>query len=261
MSARKHTKTRSSRSWDPVAEWYTGWVGAAGSEHHRRVAIPSLMSLLDPVQGERILDMGCGPGVLAPHVSRAGARYTGIDSSRRLIAFARKHHAGRGRFIVADATDPALLTRFEQGDFDGVTFLLSIQDIDPLAPAVLNAAAALRPGGRIVLLMTHPCFRVPRQSGWGWDDQRRLRYRRVDRYLTPLRVPMKEYGKGSHGTTRSHHRPLQEYVAALTAAGLLIDCMREIPTHQQESPGPLAKAERMANREIPLFLGLRAVKR
>jgi hypothetical protein len=37
----------------------------------------------------------------------------------------------------------------------------------------------------MVLLLTHPCFRVPRQSGWGWDEQRKLQYRRVDRYLTP----------------------------------------------------------------------------
>ena len=42
--------------------------------------------------------------------------------------------------------------------------------VDPLEPALASAAWALRPGGRLALLLTHPCFRIPRQSGWGWDE-------------------------------------------------------------------------------------------
>ena len=49
---------------------------------------------------------------------------------------------------------------------------------------------------------------------------RRLRYRRVDRYLTRLAVPMKSYGGG--GATRSYHRPLGAYVNGLAACGLLV---------------------------------------
>lgn len=122
-----------------------------------------------------------------------------------------------------------------------------------------------RPGrcgreGAAVLVMTHPCFRIPRQSGWGWDRRRRLQFRRVDHYLTPLAVPMKRYGEDGRQATRSHHRPLADYVNALASRGLLVDGAREIPSHRPPSPGPRAKAERRANREIPLLLGLRAVK-
>lgn len=261
MAERKYSKKSSSRSWDPIADWYTGWVGAQGSEHHREVAIPTLMRLLQPRKGEKILDVGCGPGVLAPYVSRAGAHYTGVDASSKLIAFARKHHGAIGRFILGDATDSKLVTRLGRVEFDAATFLLSIQDIDPLDSVLRNAATTLRWGGRIVILMTHPCFRVPRQSGWGWDDKRRIRYRRIDHYLTPLDVPMKQYGKGNSQATRSYHRPIQEYVDGLVDAGLLIDCIQEIPTHRTDPPGRYSRAERRANREIPLFLGLRAVKR
>src|SRR5699024_1391672 len=67
MAGRKHRQKGSSRSWDPVADWYTGWVGPDGSEHHRRLAIPAVIELLGPEAGERVLDIGCGPGVLAPH--------------------------------------------------------------------------------------------------------------------------------------------------------------------------------------------------
>lgn len=260
MAERRRSTQASTRGWDPVAAWYTGWVGSEGSEHHRRTAIPALLDLLQPQPGERVLDLGCGPAVLAPHVAGVGAHYTGVDVSGKLIAFARRHHAEHGRYLVADATRRDLLQRIDAHAFDAVTFLLSIQDIDPLQGVLQNAAAALRGGGRAVLLMTHPCFRVPRQSGWGWDEQRRLRYRRVDRYLTPLAVPMKQYRGGGGGATRSHHRPLQQYVDALADHGMLVDRLREVPTHLCASEGPRARAERLANQEIPLFLALRAVK-
>src|SRR5215211_8950028 len=68
-------------SWDPIADWYVGWVGEEGSKHHRNVAVPALLELLDPRTGEHVLDVGCGPGVLAPPVADAGARYTGVDAS------------------------------------------------------------------------------------------------------------------------------------------------------------------------------------
>src|SRR5690606_21175062 len=106
------------------------------------------------------------------------------------------------------------------GTFHAAVFLLSIQDIEPLGEALEGVRATLAPGGRLVIVMTHPCFRVPRQSGWGVDEGRGLTYRRVDRYLTELAVPMKRYGRGGReGATRSYHRPLQTYVEALARVG------------------------------------------
>jgi len=246
-----------SRSWDPVAGWYAGWAGAQGSEHHRRLAIPAVLELLEPVAGERILDVGCGPGALASHVTRAGAHYTGIDASRKLLAIARRHHGARGDFVLGDATRLAECGALRAGSFDAVVFLLSIQDIDPLDRAIDSAAWALRAGGRIVILMTHPCFRVPRQSGWGWDASRKLRYRRIDRYLTPLAVPMKRYGGGRRGATRSYHRPLMDYVNRLAGAGIVVDRLLELPTYRVDSPVRAGPSAQSADGEIPLFLGIR----
>ena len=51
-----------------------------------------LIGVLDPKPGERILDLGCGDGVLAEQISQAGADVVGIDTSESLLAAAR----GRG---------------------------------------------------------------------------------------------------------------------------------------------------------------------
>jgi SAM-dependent methyltransferase len=203
--------------------------------------------------------VGAGQGVLAPFVTRAGAHYTGVDASPRLLDMARRHHGSLSRFLLGDARRLSSIRELQRGAFDAVVFLLSLQDMDPLDPVLAGAAWALKPAGRVVLLLTHPAFRVPRQSGWGWDEGRKLVYRRVDRYLTPLPVPMKTYpGKESRTTTRSFHRPLEAYVNALAKHGLFVDHMDEIPGLKGPTNAPSTRAQNLARREIPLFLALRA---
>lgn len=257
MASKRFSRSSPSTSWDPVAEWYAGWVGSQGSQYHQQLAIPEVLDLLQVQTGEHVLDIGCGPGVLAAPLANSGAYYTGIDASRRLIAFARKHHGAYARFLVGDASRLNGLSELDTRQFDAAIFMLSIQDMEPLDCVLSSASWALHSGGRIIVLLTHPCFRVPRQSGWGWDDGRQLRYRRIDRYLTPLAVPMKAYRHGSRGgRTRSFHRPLQHYVNGLAEQGFLIDRMHEIPTYHQSQD----RASRLSNDEIPLFLAMRAIR-
>lgn len=260
-----------STSWEPLAEWYDGWVGKDGSHHHRKLAIPALLDLLAPQPGETILDLGAGQGVLAPYIVNADAQYTGVDASDKLIQLARQRHGHQGRFLCGDVRHLNTLPKIDAGAFSAVTFLLSLQDMDPLVQVLAAAAWALAPRGRVVIVMTHPSFRVPRQSGWGWDAARKLRYRRIDHYLTPVAVPLKSYadanprrGKAStrqpQGASRSFHRPLHAYVNELAAQGLWLNALNEIPTYKRSRGKKQAEAENRANSEIPLFLALRAVK-
>lgn len=249
-------ENRMPSGWDRVASWYEGWVGEHGSDHHRNLAIPAVLDLLELQANERVLDMGCGHGVLAPHIAQAGAAYTGIDVSPRLIQTARRLHGRHGHFVHGDARRLERLRGLKREGWDAVVFLLSIQDMNPLQDVIRAADWALAPGGRVVILMTHPCFHIPRQSGWGYDQGRRLHYRRVDHYLTPLSIPVKPYPGRQNGTTISFHRPLSAYVNALARHGLLIDSLREITTFRQGR----TRAEQAAHEEIPVFLALRARK-
>ena len=249
-------------SWERVATWYDGWVGDDGSAYHRELAIPAVLDLLQPQRGEQILDVGGGQGVLAPYLVRAGANVTVLDASARLIAAAKRRHAKlRGaRFLVGDARRLPAVAGLEPAAYDAAVFLLSIQDMDPLDDVVRGLDWALRTDSRVVLLMTHPAFRQPRHSGWGFDETRKLTYRRIDGYLNEMAVPMKSLGGGL--PTRSFHRPISAYVNALADAGFAIDAMVEVPDLPSERrPGSAARGDARANAEIPIFLGLRAGRR
>jgi ubiquinone/menaquinone biosynthesis C-methylase UbiE len=249
-------------SWERVAAWYDGWVGDHGSVYHRQLAIPAVLELLDPQPGDEILDVGGGQGVLAPYLVDAGARATIVDGSRQLIAAARRRH-GRlagARFVEGDARQLHAVVGLEPQGYDAAVFLLSIQDMDPLDDVVGSVDWALRPASSLVLLMTHPAFRQPRHSGWGVDESRKLTYRRIDSYLTPMAVPMKSLGGGP--PTRSFHRPISAYVNALSRAGFVTDAMLELPDLPSDRrPGRAARGDERAQREIPIFLGLRATRR
>ncbi len=109
-------------------------------------------------RAKALLDVGAGQGVLAPYVARTGARYTGVEISPRLLALAQQRHHADGRFLHGDARQLAQVSALDAGAVDAVVFLLSIQDMNPLEAVLESAAWALRPGGRLVILMTHPAF-------------------------------------------------------------------------------------------------------
>ena len=234
-------------SWDD-AGWYLGMVGARGHRYHRQLALPALTELLAPFPGLRLLDVGCGPGVPARLLDRHGVVYSGLDLSPRMVAQARRLHGAHGRFRVGDARHLRAECHGE-APFDAVSFLFSLQDMEPLGGILREAAGVLRPGGVLVAVLTHPCFRVPRHSGWGWDVGRKLHHRRIDRYLSPLSVPSGPAG----ARTTSFHRPLQDYVTALFEAGLRVEALQELAP-------PSPRANDPANPEIPALLALRARK-
>ena len=261
MSDRPRRDAPRETSWDRVAAWYDGWVGERGSVYHRQLAIPAVLDLLGPVEGADVLDVGGGQGVLAPYLAEAGARVWVVDASDRLIAAAKRRHGRKSgvRYLVGDARRLPAVAGVGEASFDAAVFMLSIQDMDPLEDVVRSVDWALRPRSRVVLLMTHPAFRQPRHSGWGIDEGRKLTYRRVDAYLSEMAVPMKSLGGGQ--PTRSFHRPISSYVNAFAEAGFAADAMLEIPDLPPDRrPGRAARGDARAHSEIPIFLGLRAVR-
>lgn len=241
-----------------VARWYDAAVGTRGGEYQREVIFPQVFRLLDLKKGECLLDVACGQGAFCRTAEKLGLSVTGVDASSQLIQLARKRSGKRIRYLVGDARQLDTLTA---DSFDAAACILAIQNIDPVEPVFAGCSRLLRPGGQMVVVMNHPSFRIPRQSGWGWDEERKLQYRWVDRYLTPAKTPIQIHpGSDPSVIAWTFHRPLQDYVAAMVKHGLLITAVEEWSSHRASQQGPRARAENRARKEIPLFLALRAIK-
>jgi len=104
----------------------------------------SLLDLLAPQAGERILDLGCGTGHLTNQIAETGANVLGIDSSPEMIGQARQNYP-KLKFQLANAAS------FQAAEpFDAVFSNAVLHWIKPPEPAAAAIAGALRPGGRFV---------------------------------------------------------------------------------------------------------------
>lgn len=261
---------RGETHWEAVADWYDALVGEGGSEYHRHVVIPGVLGLLDATEDKRVLDVACGQGVLCRALAKRGAMVAGLDAAPGLIDAAKAHDARETLGIdyhVADAKDlEAFVERSQwRGRFDAVSCTLAIQNIAVLSPVWRGCRAALREGGRLIVVMMHPCFRVPKSSAWGWQPRPGtpgggVQYRRVEAYLSSSKASIQmRPGAAPQLQTVTFHRPLQAYVNTLAEAGLLVDHLDEWPSHKKSDPtDPKAPEQDRAREEIPMFLALRA---
>lgn len=248
-------------AWDPVAAWYDRLVGESGMDYHRNVILPAAFDMLGIRSGESVVDVCCGQGVLARGAVEKGAgRYLGIDASGKLIAAARQRNSGDPRisFLTADACVPGA---WADGSHDLAACLMAVHDVADAEGLFAQISDALKPGGKAVIVMMHPCFRIPRQTHWGWDGDQKIQYRRLDRYATPAEIPIATHpGSGGPGETMFFHRPLGAVLTALGGAGLAMTECRELCSHRRSQSGPFSKAEHRAAAEFPLFLALAARK-
>jgi ubiquinone/menaquinone biosynthesis C-methylase UbiE len=244
--------------WGEVAAWYDQLVGESGSEYHREVIIPGVLRLLAALKGEAVLDVACGQGVLCRVLQARGLETTGVDAAAELIRAARARGPGEIRYLVGDVRK---LDGLAASSFDAAANVLAIQNIHPLGPAFRETARLLKPLGRLVIVMMHPCFRGAGETSWGWDEAGRVQYRRVDRYLEPRKIPIKMHpGSNPDQITWTFHRPIEHYIKALRQGGMVVDALEEWTSHKVSDSGNRAAAENRARKEIPMFLAIRAIK-
>ena len=109
--------------------------------------------VLKPFEGLKVLDIGCGGGLLAEPMTRLGGAVTGIDVSEKNIKTASVHAREQGlgtRYLFTSAEE---LAELEAGTYDVVTTMEVIEHVADLDAFMSAAAKLLKPGG-IMLLAT-----------------------------------------------------------------------------------------------------------
>src|SRR3989338_95781 len=243
-------------SWKSVAPWYSSLVGKKGHYFHQHVVIPQVLRLLHLKENSRVLDLACGEGILSRNLPPA-IEYLGIDSASNFIKEAiskdkNSHHS----YITSDVTKPLPI---KQNAYTHATIILSLQNIQNAEAVLHNIKRHLSPDGKLAIVLNHPCFRIPRQSSWEIDEANKLQYRRINRYLSPLEIPISiEPAKGEKSKlTWSFHEPLSYYSDILFKNNFVIERLEEWAS-DRESEGYYAKMENRARAEIPLFMGILA---
>lgn len=137
-----------------------------------------LWGKFDLAPGARVLDITCGPGLYAVEMARRGARVTGIDFGPASIQYARDLAAQQGvadrcTFIQSDVRD-ALPEQAGQA-YDAALFIygqLSVFTREETATLLRQAAAALRPGGRLAIeLLNYDRIDKTDSNFWFTDDR------------------------------------------------------------------------------------------
>jgi len=260
---RRFPADQRSSHWGHVGAWYDELIGQDGSDHHQKLIIPGVLRMLNLHAGDRLLDVACGQGVLGRAGAKLGVHTLGVDMAASLIAAAmeRREDPALERYYQADARNLSACSAIKPGEFDAAACILAIANITPLSPVWHGIYSALKPMGKLVVVLLHPCFRIPKKSAWQWDAEKDIQHRLVDGYLTSEKIPIAMHpGSDPDATTLSFHRPLQAYINTLGSAGLWVDHMEEWVSGKLPPRGVRFAALDQSRREIPLFLALRAVK-
>ncbi|WP_018410046.1 bifunctional 2-polyprenyl-6-hydroxyphenol methylase/3-demethylubiquinol 3-O-methyltransferase UbiG [Methyloversatilis thermotolerans] len=99
--------------------------------------------------GKRVLDVGCGGGILAESMATRGAEVTGIDLSEKALSVARLHlleTGNKAEYRLQSAEDHALE---RPGHYDIVTCMEMLEHVPDPASTVAACSALVRPGGTV----------------------------------------------------------------------------------------------------------------
>jgi SAM-dependent methyltransferase len=233
-------------AWEQHAAEWALWAQTPGHDSYWQFHRDLFLELL-PQPGRRTLDLGCGEGRLSRELKALGHRVAGADASPTLVAAAREADAELELHVADAAALP-----FEDRAFDVVVAFMSLQDVDDLEGAVRECARVLGPRGRLCLAIVHPVNSAGAFAGREPDSPFVIEgsYLDVSYYADELERD------GLEMTFTSAHRPLERYTEALSAAGFLIERLREPSVPER------AIAQESARRwqRLPLFLHVRALK-
>jgi len=234
-------------AWETNATWWDAYY-KEGNDFHLTLIAPPTERLLAIENGDTILDVACGNGAFSRRMAALGARVVAFDFSTPFIECAQKRtidDADRIEYHVIDATDEAAMLALGEGQFDAAVCTMAIMDMEEIEPLAAALPRLLRPRGRFVFSIMHPCFnnmgcRMSIEEEDREGEIRTVRSVKVARYVTPFSAQ----GIGIVGQPVPQtyfHRPLQVLLEPFLRNGLVVDGLEETAfTDASAARGPLS---------------------
>jgi SAM-dependent methyltransferase len=221
------------RRWDLHARHIVTYMDPEEGDPHRIVLLnPALFQLLPDVDGKRVLDAGCGEGYLCRKLARLGARVTGVDFSKEMLAIAEERTRDRAvlgiRYLHGNCEH---LDFLDAGSFDVVVSNMVLMDLADHRAALQGFYRLLVEGGILVFSISHPCFTTP-GCGWIKDENGAKLYWKVDRYFEEGVHEQPVPQEAAEGLIL-FHRTLSSYIVALLRTGFeLLDVVEPKPAEE-----------------------------
>jgi 2-polyprenyl-3-methyl-5-hydroxy-6-metoxy-1,4-benzoquinol methylase len=243
---RANEETR--QAWNENAAFWDERMGE-GNDFVEVLVWPATERLLELQAGERVLDIACGNGLTSRRLAAMGATVVAFDFSEEMIGHARQRTTewdDRIAYHVLDATDRTALLALGEGQFDAALCQMALFDMAEIEPLLGVLPRLLRPGGRFVFSVIHPCFNSAKVVQVAEQEDRDgeivTSYAvKVSGYMTPK----VSHGAAIAGQPRAQlyfHRPLQVLLGTGLQAGFVIDGLEEraFPADHPTGRNPLA---------------------
>ncbi|MEX0698350.1 MAG: class I SAM-dependent methyltransferase [Acidimicrobiia bacterium] len=198
--------------WPALGAWWLEEL--SGDPAYEEEVYPWLLDLLAPVDGDLILDIGCGDGRLMAKLSGTGASVIGCDFNRLLLTKA----SAVGPVVNAKLPQ---LTWVRQGSFDKALVGLVLEHLPDERDFFHEAAAAVRRDGVMAIVINHPVWTAPKSSPM------------EDSSGETLWRPGVYFGRGysdepaGRQTVRFYHRTIADLLNAASDAGWDLERLEE----------------------------------
>jgi ubiquinone/menaquinone biosynthesis C-methylase UbiE len=228
MKKKRFSQNDVRKEWDNSSEAWADFV-RTGKDHDRdALNNPAAFELLGNIKGLTVLDLACGEGYNTRILAKKGAKATGIDFSPKQIELARQEEKKEKlgiKYMVMDAAD---LTDLPDNYYDLVTCFMALQDIENYTEAVSETSRVLKPNGRFIFSIPHPCFEKITVNG--------NRINAADAYFGETKFPINwnMIRLSTHFRTISFHRTLTDYFDAVNKSGMHVSRLVE-PTPTEEA--------------------------
>ncbi|TCL62701.1 methyltransferase domain-containing protein [Rhizobium sp. BK251] len=215
-------------AWDRNADQWANDVQAGFDVYRTLYTLPSFLSFMPDIKGKSVIDLGCGEGSNTRCFAELGARMTGVDLSRRLIAEARQKEAERPLGIQYENSSFSNMATLQPASFDVALSTMALMDGPDFPAAMREAYRILKTGGLLCFSVLHPCFITP-ATKWVRDEDGNHLGLRVGRYFD--RTPFVERWHFSKRPSTDgivpfevprFPRTLSEYINAVSDAGFRI---------------------------------------
>jgi 2-polyprenyl-3-methyl-5-hydroxy-6-metoxy-1,4-benzoquinol methylase len=211
-----------------------------------------VLRAIGPCDDLKVLDAGCGEGYLSRELTRRGAKVTGLDQSVELIA-AGKAEAARLQLSIKHYVAEIETIPENDNTFDVVVCNHIMTDLSDPSPALKEIGRITKSGGKLVILMLHPCFYTGNSDEHSYAGMSASAY-----FIT--RVVAQQFkvaGINSPGEVKNTFRPLEQYTAAVFEAGFILTGLSEPHPTTEQSHDPWWQN----NFNRPLFLLLQGERR